>query len=427
MILHRRTRRIRRRGQPGGWKVACLLVLLTGCGKPGLPGNRDVPPGLPAPTVYADVNPRWSHDGTQVAFVRSTPDRQKQLYVVDDGLERPLALLEPELLSPDRGYRCDLRNYCSGDSLAWSPDDAQIAFERTDWFTFDDGERLPGTSLWALTLKSGHAYPLALHPTRYESRYYFYHTPQWSLDGRYIAFVGEGINGQRVIGVRPLTPDNAQKVVPRFDTFDDSDWPVWQPLAGLHPALWYRQSIRRSYAVAPTETWRCLRSGEADASHSGEQWRIRAASYSGQVPHPTPGQPVIPRIGQPVWSSDGRKLAFTLTPDPNDWQRYEIWVYDTQSRTARRISSQDGRGYFAPVWISRDRLGALSPEGGKYAVVVLDLASGAKKVLGTIESADCDWSPDRSRIVYATHTAGGEDSDSPTTLRLFKTKLPARF
>jgi dipeptidyl aminopeptidase/acylaminoacyl peptidase len=370
--------------------------------------------------------------------------------VVDEDLDRSLPQLEDELLCPDRPYDPDLRRYCSPDTLAWSPDDRQIAFERIEWFTFEDGQRLPGTALWALDTYSGRVTPLALHPSHYLSLFYYFHAPQWSPDGRYLAFVGEGINGQRVIFVRPLAAQRAIEVVPRFDNYAQSDWPTWQPFpagghAGRHrPALYLRQGIVHPLAGAATDTLRRIVPGSAGAG-SGEVWRIRDRDYARLIAPSHPRAMVTPRIGHPAWSADGRRLAITLTPDANDYNRYEIWVMNADGSDAHRVSPQGisagggrtgrdstgGRstgegGYLAPVWIDAHRLGALSPEGSHYAVVTLDLDTRTVRRLGTIPTADCDWSPDRTRIVYALPEGAMGSRDQPTTLRLFRTHLGLR-
>ncbi len=391
-----------------------------------------MPPGLKAPPgVYVDVNPRWSHDGRQIAFLRATPDRNLQLYVTGGALARPLALLEAELLCPDRPYSSSLQSYASPDTLAWSPDDAQIAFARIEWFTFEGGERLPGTGLWALKLSTGRVTPLALHPARYLSGFYYYHTPQWSPDGRYLAFVGEGINGQRALFLRPLRAQKAQDVNPLFDNFEDSDWLAWEPLVFAHsghPALVYRRGIRRTFSIAPTETLRRLLPGDAADQATGEMWRLTARDYARLLPLTRESEgAVTPRTAHLVWSPDGRWLAFTLTPDANNFTRYELWIVKEDGTGARRVSPADGRGYFAPVWIDAGHLGALSPRGKRFDVMTVDIRTRKTRALGTIESADCDWSPDRSRIIYAgPPTDAQPDSSRPTTLRLFKTGIRRR-
>src|SRR5690242_10740500 len=114
-----------------------VLTAPTGCRSALDLGLEDVPP-LPKsePGVYTDINPRWSHDGKRICFLRSTPDRRLQLYLSDSDLERATALLEAELVSPDRPYSSHLRRYSSPSTVAWSPDDRQIAFERAEWFQF---------------------------------------------------------------------------------------------------------------------------------------------------------------------------------------------------------------------------------------------------------------------------------------------------
>jgi dipeptidyl aminopeptidase/acylaminoacyl peptidase len=396
------------------------------------PGQEDLFPGLHyRPGIYADVNPRWSHDGKRIAFLRTTTDRHLQLYVADEDLERPLAQLEKELLCPDRPYDSDLRRYASPDTLTWSPNDREIAFERIEWFTFEDGQRLPGTGIWSLNTYSGRVTPLALHPAHYLNLLYYYHTPQWSPDGRYLAFVGEGINGQRTIFVRPIAAMPARKVVPRFDTYEDSDWPVWRPGAtrrtmGLRqPVLAFRQGIRHPLAGSDTETLRRLMPGAATGA-SDELWRIRNRDYARSLfPH-TPDISVTPRAAHLTWSPDGQRLAYTLTPDANAYDRYEIWVTNADGSRPHRISARNGRGYLAPVWLDASHIGALSPRNRRYDVLMIDLVSGTTVRLGTIPSADCDWSPDRTRIVYSLPQGSQQAGNTPTSLRLFATGIGRR-
>jgi dipeptidyl aminopeptidase/acylaminoacyl peptidase len=413
--------------------LLCLVCLLgTGCKKPPLDGTADQPP-QPAyqAGLYTDVNPRWSHDGRQIAFLRSTPDHRMQLYLADSDLERPLALLESELLCPDRPYRSSQETYSSTDTLAWSPDDRLIAFERIEWFTFDDGERLPGTSLWSFDTRSGRVMPLAVHPPHYFSIFYYYHSPEWSPDGRYLAFVAEGINGQRSLCIRPLAAQKPQETHPRFDNYEDSDWLTWEPLEAqptrrTRDRLVFRQSVRRTYNVPPTETFRLVTPGTADGRSAGEIWRITNRDYHAPAQSPATRERLVTlRIGRPVWSPDGTMLAFTLTPDANDYTRYEIWVWRRSDGKAQRVSPA-GRGYFAPVWVDNETLGCLSKHGERYAVFTATISDSSVALLGTIGSADCDWSPDRSRIVWASPAQGNAPgSDEPTTLHLFSTGLRA--
>ena len=419
------------------WALLTTLPLMTaGCAHAPMPGDAEVPP-IPhfRPGLYVDVNPRWSHDGRRIAFLRATPDRNLQLYVADAALYRPLALLEGEVVDPDRPYHAGQARYASPDTLAWSPDDLRIAFARIEWFTFENGERLPGTGLWELNMSSWRVTPLALHPEEYSESYYYYRDPQWSPDGRFLAFVGEGINGERTILVHPLAGQKPQEVPAHFDNYQDSDWPVWEPgvrssaraantpEARNAPALVYRQSLRRSPAVSSTETLRRLHPGSMAQTGTGEFWRMTAERFAHDLPR-KPAGGVVPRIGHPAWSPDGQTLAFTLTADANDFAHYELWIVDRSGKRARRVSPKEGNGYLAPVWLDNRRLGALSPHGDRFDVVTIDTVSQSTRRLGTIGSADCDWSPDRRRIVYAEPpTDAPPDPRRPTTLRLFETGI----
>ena len=417
------------------------LLGMAGCSVAPKPGVADVPP-LPRFEygVYTDVNPRWSHDGTRIAFLRSTPDRRLQLFVTDPDMERATALLEAEIVRPDRPYDPQSRRYSSPDTLAWSPDDRKIAFERAEWFQFDDGQRLPGTGIWAFELLSGRVAPLALHPKRYTDLYYYYHTPAWSPDGSYVAFAAEGINGQHLIGLRCVAIEKPKEVALRFDNYASSDWPVWRgrsaavpsgiPYARERPVLAYCQSIFRTAAIPATATLRCIQPGSSDSEYCREIWRMnpaRCRALSTIRRRSDPRDVIEPRVGHPVWSPDGRQLAFTLTPNANDYSRYELWVLDVEDGISRRVSPDDGRGYVAPVWIDGLRLGALSPNKTRFDVVSISIRRHTRRLIGTIATADCDWSPDRKKIVYAEPRSSTPNSpDEPTTLRVLETNLKIR-
>jgi hypothetical protein len=421
------------------WNALSLCILcgagisLLGCRTKIKPGQADVPPGTPAKPseTFRDLCPRWSHDGRRIAFLRSTDDRRMQLCVTDARLKQISSLLKPEILSPDRAFGSELARYTAPNSLAWSPDDTLLAFPRMDWFTFDDGERLPGAGLWSINVQSGRVTPLATHPPRYAAGFYTYRSPRWSPNGKFLAFTGEGVNGQRVLFVRSLQAHSPQEVASRFDHFDDTDGAVWESNVTT-PALIYRRKIRRTPQSPTTDTLRRMVPGSTDGARTGELWRITTpALYAHRTGKPAPSMgekfppelhTLMPRLGHIAVSPDGKQIAFSVTSQPTDMTQYEIAVYDSENGKVHFATPPDGKGYFAPVWVGNRRLGMLSPNGRNFDVCLLTRSRQTPIRLGTIDSSDCDWSPDRSRIVYA---AKLNKTTAQTTLKLFFTGISA--
>ena len=60
--------------------LAGLVFGPGGCGVHTPPGTEDLPPGAGgAAHRFTDIDPRWSHDGKRIAFVRATDDRRLQI------------------------------------------------------------------------------------------------------------------------------------------------------------------------------------------------------------------------------------------------------------------------------------------------------------------------------------------------------------
>lgn len=373
-----------------------VLLLTLSCRRGPLPGAADLPPGVArVPGVFLDVGPRWSPDGKRIAFLRWTTDRRHQLFVASADLSRVTPLREPMLVSPDRAYPTERAGHRTPEGLAWSPDGRKIAFARVEWFPYEDGERLPGMGLWACDLKTGRVEPLAIHPKNYQGDYYYFRAPQWSPDGKRVAFIGEGIYGESALFIRTLPGTEPQVRTPDLERHDDIGWPAWSPDGRR---LAFRQGRLRALTADPVETLRSIAPGRAETRRLLTRPRARVAGLA--------------------WSPDGAQIAFALTSDVSALQGCAIWVVDADGRgPARRVSPDDGRGYLAPVWIDARTLGALRPLGTEWEAVALPLRGGPLRVLCRLPSSDIDWSPDRRRIVCAMPSEAKPGAS--TTLRVF--------
>jgi Tol biopolymer transport system component len=376
--------------------LSSLSLLAPGCRRRERPGQAELPPGVTAtPGVFREVCPRWSPDGSRIAFFRLTTDRHYQLHVATPDLKSKEPHLEPLLINPDRPLRCGRAFHMAPDDIAWSPDGKRIAFPRVEWFTFEDGERLPGTGLWVYDAAKRKATTLAIHPDDYELGFYFYRTPRWSPDGKRLAFIGESPEGGTSLMMRELSQASPVIERGRTDEYEDTDWPVWSPDGRR---LAFRQGILRDTTTDAVETLRFLSPGGTEA---GALVSIPPRDYDRWELKDDPFAIVQPRICSISWSPDGKRIAFLLTPSARDRSRHAIYVMGWKGE-ARRVSPKDGRGYLCPFWLEGSQIGALRPTESGFEVVVLTYGGNAAlRVVAELPTDDFDWSPDRTSIVCA--------------------------
>jgi Tol biopolymer transport system component len=379
--------------------------------------NADLPPGIVhEPGVFVDIGPRWSHDGRRIAFFRQTTDRKMQLCVASRDLTRIVPLLQPEVVSPDKPLYTRRDGLKAPYCLAWSPNDRAIGFTRAEWFTFENGDRLPGTSIWQYDLKTGEASPLATHEEE-PGNFYFFRSLQYAPDGKRIAFIGESLHGETALYIRDLSAMNPQMELPRFDPDAETDWPAW---SADGKRLAFRQGVLRSFMTERMETLRFASPGSSEPISATNIHADYVRAISGMQ-----GRRgfTAARITSPVWSPDGSRVAFSLWVRTSEGESFSLWVAQVAgNRTLRRISAADGYRYQAPVWIDRHRIGAVRSAPGKgIEAVAIPSAGGQARVLCRLPSFDLDWSPDRKKIVCAS-----DEKPRPaalTTLRVFATGL----
>lgn len=417
---------LRRESSIRRWISRCMLIalcFLPGCSQYHKSVVSRVKYSLPAPQPFRDISPCWSHNEKEIAFLRAYADGTYQLGIASANLKSVRLLFKPEVVNPDRPIRSSLETYCSPERLCWSPDDSHIAFERTQWYKMPDDEKLPGTSLWQINVVTENITPLALHKVGYKGPFYYLHSPVWSPDGRYLAFIGEGIDGQKVLYIHPMMGQPPRKVTARFDNYEQTDWPAWSPVVRLQPIVAFSQGIVRSYAAPDTATIRRLQPGGMMPNSAREIVRIRSEDYlKTGAPVTLKGTPAL-RITGITWSQDGRKLAYSLTPDGMDYDDYSLWMVNSNGFDNHRVTVKSGSGYFAPVWIGENALGALSINHNKLKAVIIDCNSNNLLWSYNLNSADCDWSPDRSKIVCARRSSKLSSSWMETNLYLITTDI----
>lgn len=379
--------------------------------------SADLPPGIVhEPGVFADISPRWSYDGRRIAFFRQTTDRKLQLCVASRDLTRIVPLLQPEIVSPDKPLFTQRNGLKAPSCLAWSPGDRAIGFTRAEWFTFENGNRLPGTSLWEYDLQTGQTYPLAAHEEE-PGNFYYFRSLQYAPDGKRIAFIGESLHGETALYIRDLSAMNPQMELPRFDPDAETDWVAWSRDG---KRLAFRQGILRSFMADRVETLRFAAPGSSAVMPA---IKINTQTLRAMIGTTDRNHPVTSRITAPAWSPDGTKIAFSLWIRTVDGESFSLWMADVSGkRTLRRVSAADGYRYHAPVWIDQNWIGAVRTAPGRaIEAVAIPAVGGPGRVLCRLPSFDLDWSPDRKRIVCASYQK--ERPAALTTLRVYSTGL----
>lgn len=258
----------------------------------------DLSSGAQSPLVVdegANFAPRWSPDGTRLAYVSAQPGSQPQLYVrwIATGRSAKVATLEH-----------------APDDIAWSPDGKTLAFTMLE---LDEGKSLgaplkkPEGAKWADPLKV--------------------------IDRVTYRFDGQGYLKP---GFRQIFVVSADGGAPRQVTFGkyDSAGPISFTADG--------RSVLFSSNRNPT--W------EREPNES-EIWRVGVVD--GQMTRLTNR---VGGDGAPVPSPDGSKIAFVASDDVGrSYEGNDLYVMDADGGNVRRLAANLDRSVGAPQWSADGR------------------------------------------------------------------------
>jgi dipeptidyl aminopeptidase/acylaminoacyl peptidase len=211
-----------------------------------------------------------------------------------------------------------------------SPDGQAVAYtvRSADW---EDNEFRTEIWLW----REGAAGPVQLTRTKGGSS----HSPGWSPDGRWLAFLSDRGNGTQVhalalgggeavaltaveggVGSFAWSPDGARLALARTEP-EDEGWKARERLYG-------RWSVEgQEYRM--THLW--VQDFDPGAAAPPEPRRVTGEA-----------DPAAFTVGSYEWSPDGTRLAFEHRPDPliNTWSRTDLWVVEVATGAARPLVAQ---------------------------------------------------------------------------------------
>lgn len=322
---------------------------------------------------------RFSPDGSRIAYVITRPNFKRGTY---DG--------EIHVINVDGtgDFALTRGDAATNDHPRWSPDGRSIAF------LSDRGER---TGIYTIRVDGGEAVPLTEEPVAIRDF-------QWAPDGRTIVFnrTDEASPDDKrrtkekddahVVGANPrysrlYVVDVESRRVRRIT---DGDYSVW------------------SFSISPDSGTIAFDRSSGTGLDDLYRTDIELMPMSGGEPRPLVTRPGLDH--RPLFSPDGKWIAFTSTGGASDWvhsnQLYEVPVAGGSPRLVSAAYDRSPEAYF---WSADSRslvFGGAWNTTGEIFRVNAD-GSGFKdlsRVEGVISDADLDAAQDRVAFVYQTLT-----------------------
>ncbi|MEO8678520.1 MAG: hypothetical protein ABI665_05710 [Vicinamibacterales bacterium] len=242
---------------------------------------------------WDDENPRWSPDGTRLAF-KSNRDGNYDLYVMD----------------ADGGNLVRITDDPANDhDPAWLPDGESLVFM---------SERDSRGDLYRVWLSDLHVERLTDH---FEGKAIM---PAVSPDGNWVAFAAQTLPHNFGWTFQIHVLELATKMTWPFDESGPACWPSWSPDGSTIAHVYLEQ----------------------------EPSQIHTLNSFGNAPAPVAGDPVRWHY-YPDWSPDGRLLAMSVSPAHHEGEDWDLAVADpTRAMPYQRLTTGPGNDRL-PDWRPR--------------------------------------------------------------------------
>lgn len=336
---------------------------------------------------YVDIAPRWSHNGKRICFIRQYETGFMRLYVTDDALNRTTPLTPLFRLDNNRKFRPDYAQWMAREGPAWSANDRFIAYQKGGWNEIDK-KKIRCVNIYRVSLSGDLNTPLAIHGKDFKGTLTYYRSIVFSPDGRHFAFMGDGEQDESDVFLREFPITNPDDTIPLYDRYADTDFPSWSPHGNR---LAYRQGILRNLTCNRMEELYTIPIGYA---------KFRRYVIPRKLPQ---------RIVGIVWNPDGNSILLTLANDPLDVQTYSLWTVKLSTGKFKRISYNDGSGYFGCSYLTNDYIGALRYRNGNIEAVGINPQNRVTREIASVTSPDVDWSSSAHALVWSDPNAKGRE------------------